>query len=84
MVKQDVSLQPHSGESQEMLAEAVQMAFHHLVRCLQGDLQRVMSAFLDPQDDADVNDGTSLWQTYLSACLPACLLIYWFTEWLYV
>merc|ERR1719483_137631 len=39
-----------------MLAEAVQMAFHHLVRCLQGDLQRVMSAFLDPQEDLDPHD----------------------------
>ncbi|XP_012937979.1 afadin [Aplysia californica] len=55
MVKQDRDLHPCSSESQEMLAEAVQMAFHHLVRCLQGDLQRVMSAFLDPTDD-NVND----------------------------
>ena len=56
MVKQDVGLQPSSSEAQEMLAEAVQMAFHHLVRCLQGDLQRVMSAFLDPTDD-NASDG---------------------------
>lgn len=40
-----------------MLAEAVQTAFHHLVRCLQGDLQRVMPAFLDSSDSNDVDDG---------------------------
>ena len=34
-----------------MLAEAVQMAFHHLVRCLQYDLQRTLPAFLDENDD---------------------------------
>ncbi|KAK7107731.1 afadin-like isoform X2 [Littorina saxatilis] len=51
--KQDVEVQPYSADSQELLAEAVQMAFHHLVRCLQGDLQRVMPAFLDPSDAVD-------------------------------
>lgn len=51
MFKQDKDIQPLSVESQEMLAEAVQMAFHHLVHCLQGDLQKVMPAFLDPNDD---------------------------------
>ena len=51
--KQDVEVQPYGADSQELLAEAVQMAFHHLVRCLQGDLQRVMPAFLDPSDAVD-------------------------------
>ncbi|KAL8593983.1 hypothetical protein ACOMHN_045666 [Nucella lapillus] len=51
--KQDVDVQPYASDSQELLAEAVQMAFHHLVRCLQGDLQRVMPAFLDPSDNVD-------------------------------
>ncbi|XP_076444393.1 uncharacterized protein LOC143282632 [Babylonia areolata] len=51
--KQDVDVQPYAADSQELLAEAVQMAFHHLVRCLQGDLQRVMPAYLDPSDSVD-------------------------------
>ena len=51
--KQDVEVQPYGSDSQELLAEAVQMAFYHLVRCLQGDLQRVMPAFLDPSDMID-------------------------------
>ncbi|XP_050390121.1 afadin isoform X1 [Patella vulgata] len=48
--KMDRDTHQYSPEAHEMLAEAVQMAFHHLVRCLQGDLQRVMSAFLDPSE----------------------------------
>lgn len=51
--KQDADIQPFGSDSQELLAEAVQMAFHHLVRCLQGDLQRVMPAFLDSSDMVD-------------------------------
>ncbi|XP_076466246.1 afadin-like [Babylonia areolata] len=50
LVKQDVGVRPFAAPAQELLAEAVQMAFHHLVRCFQGDLQRVMPAFLDPSE----------------------------------
>ncbi|XP_053396807.1 afadin-like isoform X3 [Mercenaria mercenaria] len=49
--KQDHDIHLFSQDSQEMLAEAVQMAFHHLVRCLQYDLQRTLPAFLDENDD---------------------------------
>ncbi|CAG5132612.1 unnamed protein product, partial [Candidula unifasciata] len=58
MFKQDRDIHPLSGVAQEMLAEAVQAAFHHLVRCLQGDLQRIMPAFLDQSDASDGDDKT--------------------------
>lgn len=51
--KQDRDIHPFSQDSQEMLAEAVQMAFHHLVHCLQYDLQRTLHAFIDENDDDD-------------------------------
>ncbi|KAH3729846.1 hypothetical protein DPMN_055824 [Dreissena polymorpha] len=54
--KQDRDIHPFSMDSQEMLAEAVQMAFHHLVVCLEYDLQRTLSAFLDENDDDGVVD----------------------------
>ncbi|KAH9504709.1 hypothetical protein Btru_062619, partial [Bulinus truncatus] len=56
MFKQDRDIHSLSFVAQEMLAEAVQTAFHHLVSCLQGDLQRVMPAFLDPSDSGDGDD----------------------------
>lgn len=51
--KQDHDIHPFSQDAQEMLAESVQMAFHHLNRCLQYDLQRTLPAFLDDGDDDD-------------------------------
>lgn len=60
MFKQDRDIHSLSFVAQEMLAEAVQTAFHHLVSCLQGDLQRVMPAFLDPSDNTDAEDGRVL------------------------
>ncbi|XP_052088290.1 afadin-like isoform X5 [Mytilus californianus] len=51
--KQDHDIHPFSLEAQEILAESVQLAFHHLVNCLQYDLQRTMTAFLDENDAAD-------------------------------
>lgn len=57
--KQDHDVHPFSRDAQEMLAEAVQISFHHLVQCLQYDLQRTMPAFLDDSDmgDEDMNIG---------------------------
>ena len=43
-----------------MLAEAVQMAFHHLVHCLQYDLQRTLPAFLDENDYDEEEMGMSI------------------------
>ncbi|BFZ25291.1 hypothetical protein BsWGS_28330 [Bradybaena similaris] len=56
MFKHDCDIGQASVRCEELLAEAVQTAFHHLVRCLQGDLHKVMPAFLDPSDRLD--DGT--------------------------
>lgn len=54
--KQDHDIHPFSQDAQEMLAESVQTAFHHLNRCLQYDLQRTLPAFLDDSDDDDMNE----------------------------
>ena len=53
--KQDHDIFPFSQDAQEMLAESVQLAFQHLVKCLQYDLQRTMPAFLDDNDDEEMN-----------------------------
>ncbi|XP_062598026.1 afadin-like isoform X2 [Saccostrea cucullata] len=58
--KQDHDIHPFSQDAQEMLAESVQMAFHHLVRCLQYDLQRTLPAFLDDGDEEDPNDKSRM------------------------
>ncbi|XP_062618363.1 afadin-like, partial [Saccostrea cucullata] len=58
--KQDHDIHPFSQDAQEMLAESVQMAFHHLVRCLQYDLQRTLPAFLDDGDEDDPNDKSRM------------------------
>jgi afadin len=52
--KQDRNIGPYSIDSQDVLAEAVQVAFRELVMCLQNDLRQTMPAFLDDSDeDAD-------------------------------
>ncbi|XP_056016214.1 afadin-like isoform X4 [Ostrea edulis] len=58
--KQDHDIHPFSQDAQEMLAESVQMAFHHLNRCLQYDLQRTLPAFLDDGDDDDSSDKNKM------------------------
>ena len=42
--------------AQEILADAVEQAFRHLVICMQIELQNCMPAFLDNSDD-DQYDG---------------------------
>ncbi|XP_064629486.1 afadin-like isoform X2 [Lineus longissimus] len=52
--KQDRNIGPYSIDAQDILAEAVQVAFRELVLCLQNDLRQTMPAFLDDGDeDAD-------------------------------
>lgn len=53
--KQDHDIHPFSQDAQEMLAESVQTAFHHLNRCLQYDLQKTLPAFLDENDEDEMN-----------------------------
>lgn len=54
--KQDQDVHPFTADAQEVLAEDVQLAFHHLVRCLQEDLERTMPVFLDESSEADEDD----------------------------
>ncbi|ESO87215.1 hypothetical protein LOTGIDRAFT_210615 [Lottia gigantea] len=83
--KMDHDTSHYSPEAHEMLAEAVQMAFHHLVRCLQGDLQKVMTAFLNPsdsvEDEGDVITTLSAAMTLLRRCrVNAALTIQLFSQ----
>ncbi|KAI0213549.1 Afadin [Lamellibrachia satsuma] len=58
-VKHDRQLQgaPHIMEAQDSLAEAVQLAFSHLVDCLQEELANAMPAFLEESlRDLDADD----------------------------
>lgn len=69
-VKHDRQLQgaPHIMEAQDSLAEAVQLAFSHLVDCLQEELANAMPAFLEESlRDLDADDGTTLKSSF---CLP--------------
>lgn len=55
-IKQDQDTRLFSRDAQEVMAESVQMAFHHLVGCLQYDLQQTMPAFIDVDDSVDDDD----------------------------
>lgn len=56
--KQDRQIAGLNQDTQDMLAESVQVAFHHLVTCLQRELQTVMVAFLDEStEDLSQEDG---------------------------
>ena len=47
-------------DTQDMLAESVQVAFHFLVTCLQQELITVMPAFLDEStEDLSQEDGSA-------------------------
>lgn len=56
-LKQDVHISPQLNESQQVLAQSVQMAFRHLVQCVEQELRTLMSAFLDMTEDADMEDS---------------------------
>ena len=56
-IKQDANVSAYAGEAQEVLAQAVQLAFRHLVHCMQYELATVMPAFLDNTDDDAHEDG---------------------------
>jgi len=62
-VKHDRQLQeaPQMMEAQDSLAEAVQLAFSHLVGCLQEELSNAMPAFLEESlRDLEADDGRAL------------------------
>ena len=56
-LKQDVDISPYLKDSHQVLAQSVQMAFRHLVQCVEQELRQSMSAFLDITEDADIEDG---------------------------
>ena len=56
--KQDRDVASLNQDTHDMLAESVQVAFYHLVGCLQHELSTVMVAFLDEStDDLSQEDG---------------------------
>ena len=88
--KQDTQIASLNQDTQDMLAESVQVAFHHLVTCLQRELQQVMAAFLDEsmedlsqEDSAGYpaarsgrpNIGQSLLTTRYCTCTTSRLLL---------
>lgn len=56
-LKQDIDVSPHLKESHQILFQSVQMAFRHLVQCVEQELRTLMSAFLDITEDADMEDS---------------------------
>lgn len=56
-IKEDVDISPYTKDGQQVLAQSVQLAFRHLVLCVQHELRSSMSAFLDPTDDADMEES---------------------------
>ncbi|XP_029640557.1 afadin isoform X3 [Octopus sinensis] len=55
-LKQDQDIRLFSREAQDILAESVQMAFHHLVNCLHFDLSHTMPAFVNDDDSVEDDD----------------------------
>jgi afadin len=59
-LKSDRHITSFSHQAQDLLAEAVHLAFKHLVVCLQADLEMSLPALLyDGDDDIHSNDQTS-------------------------
>lgn len=56
-LKQDIDVSPYLKDSYQVLAQSVQLAFRHLVQCVEQELRQLMSAFLDVTEDADMEDG---------------------------
>ncbi|XP_033113296.1 afadin-like isoform X2 [Anneissia japonica] len=58
-IKHDKDMGGLSQDAQDILSGAVQESFKLLVKCLHGELNAVMNAFLDPSDEADVERDMS-------------------------
>ena len=56
-LEQDVDISQCLKDSHHVLAQSVQMAFRHLVQCVEQELRTLMSAFLDITEDADMEDS---------------------------
>ncbi|XP_052826944.1 afadin [Octopus bimaculoides] len=55
-LKQDQDVRLFSREAQDILAQSVQIAFHHLVQCLHFDLSHTMPAFINDDDSVEDDD----------------------------
>ena len=53
-IKKDLDITQYTKDGQQVLAQSVQLAFRHLVLCVQHELRTTMSAFLDSTDEADI------------------------------
>ncbi|XP_076371722.1 afadin-like [Tachypleus tridentatus] len=56
-LKQDRHLSAYTLDSQDLLAESVQVAFRNLTSCLQVDLQMAMPALIDNLEDGNEEEG---------------------------
>ena len=54
-LKQDTDISRFSVDAQDILAEAVQVAFRYLISCIQLELRNTMPSFLIDNDD-DINE----------------------------
>ena len=58
-LKQDRHICGYSLHGQDILAEAVQVAFRSLVQCMQEELSSAMPLFLEDRDDKDEEEGST-------------------------
>ena len=58
-LKQDRHICGYSLNAQDILAEAVQVAFRSLVDCMQAELSTAMPLFLEDRDDRDEEEGST-------------------------
>ncbi|KAE8746978.1 hypothetical protein FOCC_FOCC006233, partial [Frankliniella occidentalis] len=61
-LKSDRHVSAFSVDAQDILAEAVQLAFRNLVSCLQGELSAVMPSFMSERDDLQDEENGSVLQ----------------------
>ncbi|CAH1799277.1 unnamed protein product [Owenia fusiformis] len=54
--KMDRDISQYSIEAQDLLAEAVQITFRHLVHCMQNELRKVMPGFIQDHDEDLIED----------------------------
>ncbi|KAG0725923.1 Afadin [Chionoecetes opilio] len=58
-LKQDRHICGYSSDAQDILAEAVQVAFRSLVDCMQAELSTSLPMFLEDRDDVNEEEGST-------------------------
>ncbi|KAL1139052.1 hypothetical protein AAG570_009113 [Ranatra chinensis] len=74
-LKSDRHISAFSLDAQDTLADAVQIAFRHLVACLQGELSSVMPNFLSDRDDLSHDPEDSSTASVLGVLSSAMALL---------